>query len=392
MAKITPFHAVCYASDPKRPELRESYEGLDPRARRHLTLADPAHPLQLHAAPNPPSLLRGWIQEGRAVREERPALHVLELEPLPMERAYRPTLRMLVGLAAPDAGLTPLEEGTHASRVPPVRPVEALVGDDHRVLLQLLDEATEPLSPLQEVQLETWTQRLYRVEPSAVTRRIQGVLDESPIRPLAPLSRTLGTLLAIVPLSAPGLRLLPVHRGLKGLRTFEVGRFLTLVREYARIYDVDVRLDTAQGLAIARERMAILAAGYHAVLLVLPGGEGKILRFRQTLDLTHLRTAPKSPTLRSLDLALLNALVLGTVLGVEEPDAPGHQQVFSVERLETLVAAVESGTFQAGFALNPPPVWELRAVMAASQQLPPHTLRLRPTVPEGAVFYDPENP
>lgn len=391
MAKLSPFHAICYA-DGGQSRLRESFEGVDAKAWRLLTQGDPLHPLNLRGAPHPPSLLRGWLTGGQALKEEAPALHVLELEPLPLERVYRPALRFLLGLGGKDAELLPLEEGSAGTRVPSVRPVEALVADDHRVLLQLLDEAIENVSPLREVRLEHWTQRLYRLEPSPFTRRIGAALEESPIRPLAPLSRELPSLLAVAPLSDPGLRLKPLHRAIKGLPTFQVGRFLTLVREYARIYDVDARLDTARGLATARERLAVLAAGYHAVLLVLPGGEGKILRFRQALDLSHLRAAPKSPTLRSLDLALLNALVLGTVLGIEQPDQPGHRQVFTVDRLEELVAGVEAETFQAGFALNPPPVWELRAVMAATQQLPPHTLRLEPAVPEGAVFYDPENP
>lgn len=391
MAKLLPFHALRYA-DGGSSRIRESYAALDARARRQLTLGDPRHPLLLHAAPHPPGIVRGWLQEGVLSKDDRPALHVLELEPLPLERAYRPTLRLLLGLIAPDTEVLPLEEGAEATRIPPVRPVEAVVADDHRVLHQLLDEATAHLPPLQEQRLESCTERLYRLEPSALTKRIQAALDESPLRPLSPPSPALPTLVAVAPLSDPGLRLLPLHRAIRGLPTFEAGRFLTLVREYARIYDVDVRLDTARGLAMARERLAILAAGYHAVLLVLPGGEGKLLRFRQALDLTHLRAAPKSPTLRSLDLALLNSLVLGTVLGIERPGEPGHPQVFTEPRLEELVAGVESGTFQAGFALNPPPVWEVRAVMAASQQLPPRTLRLRPAVPEGAVFYDPENP
>lgn len=391
MAKVTGFRAIHYARA-GLGRLSESLETLEARERRHVGLRDSFHPLHLHTAPNPPGLLRAWVDSGEVSKAAKPALYLTELEPLPLERVYRPTSRMLFGLLQPDSGTLPLEEGGEPVRVPSVRPLDALVADDHRVLLQLLDEAVENVPSVYEVRLESQTLRLFRLETSPITKRIQLTLDENPIRPLAPLSTELPSLLAIAPLSDPGLRIRPIHRAIKDVPTFQVGRFLTLVREYARIYDVDARLNTKEGLAIGRERLAVLSAGYHAVLLVLPGGEGKILRFRQALDFSHLRAAPKSPTLRSLDLALLNSLVLQTVLAIERPDEVGHKQVFTVNRLEELVAGVETGTFQAGFALNPPPVWELRAVMAASQQLPPHTLQLDPSLPEGTVFYDPENP
>jgi hypothetical protein len=51
---------------------------------------------------------------------------------------------------------------------------------------------------------------------------------------------------------------------------------------------------------------------------------------------------------------------------------------------------VLAGTFQAGFALNPPPLWEVRAVMEAAQTLPPKTLRVAPAPPAGLLFLDPE--
>ena len=51
---------------------------------------------------------------------------------------------------------------------------------------------------------------------------------------------------------------------------------------------------------------------------------------------------------------------------------------------------VESGLFQAGFALNPPPVWEVRAVMEAAATLPSKTLRVEPLPPAGLLFLDPE--
>jgi hypothetical protein len=43
-----------------------------------------------------------------------------------------------------------------------------------------------------------------------------------------------------------------------------------------------------------------------------------------------------------------------------------------------LVRQVRVGELQAGFGLNPVPLWEVRAVMEAHQSLPPSTMRLEP--------------
>jgi uncharacterized protein (DUF1015 family) len=93
--------------------------------------------------------------------------------------------------------------------------------------------------------------------------------------------------------------------------------------------------------------------------------------------LSHVRGAP-GPTLRSLDLALLNTLVLQTVLGLNDPEQVPNEKVRPIPSLADLVRQVDDGELQAGFALNPVPLWEIRAVMEAHQTLPPLTMRLEP--------------
>jgi hypothetical protein len=220
--------------------------------------------------------------------------------------------------------------------------------------------------------------------PGLLTR-VQQTLEDLVVRPLGAMPQQ-GGLAAVIPLSDPALELRPIHRALKGMETFNEERFLQLAGAYTRIPDVELNLRTGQGRTDAIERMAMLANGYHAVLAVLPGARGRILRFRQALDLAHIKAVPRNPTLRSLDLALVNALVLQTVLGIREPDRMRHPNVFAVPTFEELIARVEDGTFQVGFALNPPPVWEVRAVMEAQQQLPPRTMNVGPPPPAGLIY------
>ena len=232
---------------------------------------------------------------------------------------------------------------------------------------------------------------MWRIADGAMHARMLQALEDVLIRPLGPAPETRACLTALAPLSDPELETRAIHRAIRGVETFDEEKFLTLVQGYARVYALEAPLTTPAGHAEARERLGTLASGgFHAVLLVLPGGRGKVLRFRQALDLAHIKAVPRNPTLRSLDLALLNALVLRTVLGLSEPEAPSHPHVFAVPSLESLVAQVAGGVFQAGFALNPPPLWEVRAVMEARQQLPPRTLMLEPVPPAGLLFLSPE--
>ncbi|MFY0523267.1 DUF1015 family protein [Archangium gephyra] len=325
---------------------------------------------------------------GSVLRDTRPALYLAEVYSTAGRLGGPPVRFLLCGLA-PDAA-EPLEDEPYRPRSAQVEPTVTLAADDHGVLRALLAEAAERSSTVWQGTFEDAPVSLRRIEPSPVARRIQAVLDDAPLRPLAELDARRPSLAAIVPLSDPGLHFEPVHRAIQGLETFEEDTFLALVTAYARIYDLDEPMTSPRGVALANERLATLVRGHHAVLMVLPGGRGKILRFRQGLDLAHLKAAPRNPTLRSLDLALLNALVLRTVLGIKDPEDPGHPQVFAVQGLDSLVRGVHGGTFQVGFALNPPPLWEVRAVMEAAQCLPHKTLRVEPAPPAGLLFLDPE--
>lgn len=355
---------------------------------RGVGMPQPEHVLPLLGAANPNAELSRWRSAGRVLRDARPALYLLEVHG-PAGKLAGPPVRFLLGALKSDAA-PPLEDEPYRPRSAQIEPVVTLAADDQGVLRGLLAEAAERGATVWHGTFEGTPLTVRRIEPSPISKQLLAVLEEVPLRPLAALDERGQTLAAVVPLSDAGLEFQPVHRALKGLETFNEDTFLKLVQAYARIIELDEPLTSPRGLVDARERLAALSTGHHAVLLVLPEGRGCILRFRQGLDLARLKGAPRSPTLRSLDLALLNALVLRTVLGIQDPEAAGHPNVFPVQGLDALVEGVRSGTFQVGFALNPPPLWEVRAVMEAAATLPPRTLRVEPVPPAGLLYLDPE--
>lgn len=279
------------------------------------------------------------------------------------------------------------EEARSLERDPPVASdaavIPALAPDDQQALRNILAQAVKDREPDRETAVGDIRIRLYRVANPDLTRRIRRTLEDVPLRTLYALRE--GGTVAVFPLSDPALQFEPVHRAIRNLPTFNPETFLALVREYALVYDLEASLHTPIGLDAAREALSSMSHGYHAVLLVLPDGRGKLLRFRRTMSFAAIPTTPRNPTLRSLDLSLLESLVMRTVLGIREPDRADHENIAAVDTLEQLVSEVQAGRYQAGFALNPPPVWELRAVIEADQQLPPRTVRVSPAPPLGVL-------
>jgi len=363
-------------------------EGPLPDATRRSLLSQPGHGLHFAEAFDSRGALSGALREGRLTRADTPGYAILELA---AEVPGEAPLHVLFGLTPPQENVQPLEEGRTPSPAPLVVPTVGLAADDHMILRELLAEGAGAGRLLLEGRLDDG--RAFRIlseERGPILRRIQGVLAEAPVRPLGPLAERSPSLVAIIPLSGPGWRARAVHRAVKGLEGFQIDTFLRLVQDWARIFPLEGRLDTVAGRAAAREQLGTLSRGRRAHLVVLPEGKTCLLRYRQGLELPKLPAVPKSPTLRSLDLAMLNALVLRTVLGLRDPEAVGHPNVFTVPTLETLAREVDAGRFQVGFGLNPPPIWELRAVMEAGLSLPPRTLRLEPQIPAGLLFGDPD--
>ncbi len=380
MAQAQPFRALRYAPSLRGDLTRKLSLSAEPAATVTGEL-DPLHVHHLLGAADPRGLARQWQREGRLVEDPAPGLYLVELS------SRGATSRLLLTAVQPDPAMAPLETDAQAPSLPPLEPVLTLAVDDHQVLRSRLAALARQAPAEWEGRMVGHEIRLWRLASGGPTRQLLSLLEETTLRPLSAVP-PVPYLAAIVPLSDPGLTFEPIHRGIRGLEAFHPDRFLRLASDYARILDLERSLFEEQGLAQARERLASVPAGFHAVLLVLPSGQGKILRFRQALDLTHLKAAPRSPTLRSLDLALLHALVLQTVLGIPEPDRAGHPQVFPVSDVVDLVDQVRAGVFQVGFALNPPPLWEVRAVIEAGQQLPPHTVRVEPKAPVGLLFFN----
>jgi uncharacterized protein (DUF1015 family) len=182
-------------------------------------------------------------------------------------------------------------------------------------------------------------------------------------------------LMCLVALEDPGLEVFPTHRLVKGL---EADRQKALAEALRRDFEIE---------EVGRDALAP-PAGDGPLTLGYVDAHSK-RTFRLTLKDQAVADAalPGAPeALRRLDTAVLEALLLFGPLGLTEDDV-SHLHGFGYARdAEQALELVESGEFDVGFVLRPPPVEQVRAVAAAGVNMPPKSTYFFPKVLTGLVF------
>ena len=94
----------------------------------------------------------------------------------------------------------------------------------------------------------------------------------------------------------------------------------------------------------------------------------------------------RSEAYRSLDTAVLEALVLREALGMSEGDISAQRGVTYAKSTDAALEAVESGAADAAFFMRATPIEQVQAVAAAGESMPPKSTFFYPKVPTGLVF------
>ena len=179
----------------------------------------------------------------------------------------------------------------------------------------------------------------------------------------------------IVSAADPGLTVLPTHRVI-----FAPGRNMAqLVTRWRRWFDVGRVAPCADRI----ERLAELGLrGATACLVALPGGDDLSLVLRPDAPLAEMPELGKTPAVRALDVAIVEALVVKEILsaGTSTPTltyTPDARAAFE---------AVRNGNATSAVLLNPTKVEQVLAVADAGDVLPPKSTYFVPKVPSGLVL------
>lgn len=178
----------------------------------------------------------------------------------------------------------------------------------------------------------------------------------------------------------PGLAILPSHRCLHDLEGFAPAALLAGLRRH---FDLTPVGDDDALLAVLGEGQP----DEHRCALILPGSEpGYLVRLRHTAETSAALLAVHHPTVAAVDVAVLQTLVLGGLLGISpEPDEQKRHVAFTPDT-PSAIARTREGVYQAAFLVNPTPLAQLKAVSEAGEVMPPKATYFYPKLPSGLVI------
>jgi uncharacterized protein (DUF1015 family) len=355
----------------------------------------------LHAA----TTLEAWRQQGVLVRDREPALWALAQEFTAPDGSHRTRRGFFARVRVEDYGagrIRPHERTqpgpkedrlrlTHATRAN-LSPIFSLFDDPAGEAAAALELATEGEPFAAATDDEGVENRLWRVADGDAIGAVERALAERELliadghhryETARIYARQIGgegehayVLMFLCPLSDPGLAVFPTHRLLTDLGDPAVQERLGAALK--RDFDVQ-RVDRSEiEPPPDRERVAF---GYMDAHFRTP--------FRLTLRDPTTTTAAlldHSDAYRSLDTAVLEALVLRDTLGMSEDDIAAQRGVTYAKSTDAALAAVESGAVDAAFFTRATPIDQVQAVAAAGEAMPPKSTYFYPKVPTGLVF------
>jgi uncharacterized protein (DUF1015 family) len=357
MPLVKPFRALRYAAGSEGPVdalVSPPYDVISPAMHERLLAASPYNAVRVVRPDDPEEaarLLAEWQAEGILIREEEPAVWLLEEDFAGPDGVAR-TRRSLVARAV----LEPYERGVvlpHERSFPKPRRGRLRLLEATRTKLTpilLLHEGSGPPPPPErppdlEATLDGVTSRLWRLDANAAAGiEPPLVIADGHHRYEAALrfhegdgsEETAHVLAALVSTRDPGLTIFPTHR----------------VAESARIR---VQTDGTKGVAEALEELAALPRARAGFVMIGPAGATVVESTQARLD-TEL---------------------------VDDLDLDGVRYTAYAEEAERAVAAGEAA---AAFIVRPPTIEQVEAFARAGERMPEKSTYFFPKLVGGLLF------
>jgi uncharacterized protein (DUF1015 family) len=188
-----------------------------------------------------------------------------------------------------------------------------------------------------------------------------------------------------------GLTILPTHRVVHSLSSFDWNSFLSNAEQFFRFEALPA--SAASGDEQRRLAAALAEAGRTTTALgVYAGGDKRaLLRLRSELDLAvSLPDLP--PGLRQLDVVLLHRLLIEQVFGIDRQAVREERNLRYVREWEDAIRQVDRGEAQVTFLMNPTPIGSVWDNALAGHPLPQKSTDFYPKLLSGLTFYWLDNP
>jgi len=197
-------------------------------------------------------------------------------------------------------------------------------------------------------------------------------------------------MMTLVNIYDSGLVIFPTHRLVHNIKNFEASHFIRILKdsfdteslEFLELQEKGKNLpEAADKIAnfLAKEceanhRFGVYTGGKNVYLVNIPKNR------------EHLVDSNKSPAWNSLDIAILQKLIIEEILGIGDKErAEGNYLMYTRDGVEAL-AGVQKGDFQVAFLVNPTKVSEVVAVASAGDKMPQKSTYFYPKLITGLVI------
>ncbi len=214
----------------------------------------------------------------------------------------------------------------------------------------------------------------------------QGVPNYAPTPPALPAAPqpfdTAWVYAACMDGTPPGVTILATHRCIHDLPSFDAGRLLAGLDEHFAVTPVEdesalKKLDFFRRNPTSGTTFALLLPGQ-------PGGY--LLRLRDDPATAARLRRDYPPAVAAVDVAALQSLALGPLLGIDADPAGLKRFVAFTPSAAEALEGVRAGRFQAAFLVNPTPLAQLQTVSDAGEVMPPKATYFYPKLPAGLVI------
>jgi uncharacterized protein (DUF1015 family) len=182
-------------------------------------------------------------------------------------------------------------------------------------------------------------------------------------------------LMCLVALEDPGLTVFPTHRLVRGLRPDQHETLATALKRDFEITEV------------TREELVPPPGGGPLELGYIDAHFRRPFRLKlRDQSIADEALAGHAAAYRSLDTAVLEAVVLKGALEMTEESIAHFEGIGYGRDDEDAIASVENGDYDVAFLMRPAPVSQIRDVAQAAENMPPKSTYFFPKVLTGLIF------
>jgi len=186
-------------------------------------------------------------------------------------------------------------------------------------------------------------------------------------------------MMTLVPMESPGLVILPTHRIVHGLPTFDRERMLEAAEKFFEVERIDVRSESRSATTV------LVEAGN--------GGTAFVAVTRQGPYLLRAKKGPVEDALngvserqRELDVVQLHQILLERVLGISEEAVRNQENVRYERDAFEAISWVRQGA-NVAFLMNPARIEQVRDIAFAGEVLPQKSTDFYPKLLSGLAIY-----